>query len=111
MNEQTAASRDLRAARGRVVALPGRRHSWHGVAALVVAGTVMLATACGGGSTTAGSGAGSGSGVGCGGSKTLAKAFGQHYVFRYLIGLPSGAKFVVESYSVYIDRAGKGGAK
>jgi hypothetical protein len=198
MNEQTAASRDLWAARGRVVALPGRSHSWPGVAALVVAGTAMLATACSGGSTTAGSGADSGSGVGCGGSslaaarvgsssalaashskqlvvryepsqatgwkfpaattlgghrscvqvsydhmtyrisvlsfgragsspnpvyeaapadpyvafkKTLAQAFGRHYVFRYLSGLPSGAKFVVESYSVYIDRAGKEGAK
>ena len=43
--------------------------------------------------------------------KTLAKTFGQHYVFRYLSGLPCGAKFVVESYSVYIDRAAKGGAK
>jgi hypothetical protein len=161
-------------------------------------GTAMLATACGGGSTTAGSGAGSGPGAGCGGSslaaarvgsssalaashskqlvvryepsqatgwkfpapttlgghsscmqvsyghktyrisllsfgqagsspnpvyeaaptdpdiafqKTLAQAFGQHYVFRYLSGLPSGAKFVVESYSVYVDRTAKGGAK
>jgi hypothetical protein len=196
MNEQTAASRDLRAAQGRVVAPPGRSHSWHGGVALVMAGTAMLAAACSGGSTTAGSGAGSGSEVGCGGSslaaarigsssalatskqlvsryepsqatgwkfpapttlgghrscvqvsydhmtyrisvlffgqagsspnpvyeaapadpyvafkKTLAQAFGRHYVFRYLSGLPSGAKFVVESYSVYIDRAGKEGAK
>lgn len=43
--------------------------------------------------------------------KTLAQAFGRHYVFRYLSGLPSGAKFVVESYSVYVDRTAKGGAK
>ena len=43
--------------------------------------------------------------------KTLARAFGQHYVFRYLSGLPSGAKLVVESYSVYIDRTAKEGAK
>jgi hypothetical protein len=76
MNEQTAASRDLRAARGRVVALPGRSHSWHGVAALAVAGTAMLAAACSGGSTTAGSGADSGSGVGCGGSSLAAARAG-----------------------------------
>jgi hypothetical protein len=43
--------------------------------------------------------------------KTLAQAFGRHYVFRYLSGLPSGAKFVVESYSVYVDRTAKEGAK
>ena len=159
-------------------------------------GTAMLATACGGGSTTAGSGVGSGSGVGCGGSspaaarggssnawtaskqlvvhyepsqatgwtfpapatlgghescvqfsyghktyrisllpfgqvgsspnpvyeavpedpyiaykRILAQEFGRHYTFSYLGGLPIGAKFVIESYSVYVDRAAKGDVK
>jgi hypothetical protein len=44
-------------------------------------------------------------------NKTLVNAFGRHYVFRYLSGLPRGAKFVVESYSVYIDGGAKGVAR
>jgi hypothetical protein len=44
-------------------------------------------------------------------NKTPANAFGRHYVFGYLSGLPSGAKFVVESYSVYIDGGAKGVAR
>jgi hypothetical protein len=44
-------------------------------------------------------------------NKTLANAFGKHYAFKYLSGLPSGTKFVVESYSVYIDGGAKGIAR
>lgn len=40
--------------------------------------------------------------------KTLAQEFGRHYTFRYLGGLPSGAKFVIESYGVRLYRRAKG---
>jgi hypothetical protein len=36
--------------------------------------------------------------------KTLAQEFGRHYTFRYLRGLSSGAKFVIESYGVHLYR-------
>jgi hypothetical protein len=39
---------------------------------------------------------------------TLAKEFGRHYTFRYLGGLPSGAKFVIESYGVHLYRRTNG---
>jgi hypothetical protein len=35
--------------------------------------------------------------------KTLAQEFGRHYAFRYLGGLPSGGRFVVESYGVRLS--------
>jgi hypothetical protein len=41
-------------------------------------------------------------------SKTLAQDFGRHYTFRYLGGLPSGAKFVIESYGVRLYRRANG---
>jgi hypothetical protein len=34
--------------------------------------------------------------------KTLAREYGRYYAFRYLGGLPGGAKFVVECYSVLV---------
>jgi hypothetical protein len=40
--------------------------------------------------------------------KTLSQEFGGHYTFRYLGGLPSGAKFVIESYGVHLYRRTKG---
>jgi hypothetical protein len=40
--------------------------------------------------------------------KTLAQQFGRRYTFRYLGGLPSGARFVIESYGVRLYRRAKG---
>ncbi len=40
--------------------------------------------------------------------KTLAQEFGGHYTFRYLGGLPGGAKFVIESYGVRLYARTKG---
>lgn len=37
--------------------------------------------------------------------KTLERAYGRHFAFRYLGGLPAGAKLVVESYGVRLYRA------
>jgi hypothetical protein len=39
---------------------------------------------------------------------TLAQEFGRHYTFRYLGGLPAGAKFVIESYGVHLYPRTKG---
>lgn len=36
--------------------------------------------------------------------QTLARAWSRYYTFRYLKGLPGGAKFVVESYSVALSK-------
>jgi hypothetical protein len=36
--------------------------------------------------------------------KTLAREYGRHYTFRYLGGLPSGARFIIESYGVRLHR-------
>jgi hypothetical protein len=40
--------------------------------------------------------------------RTLAQEFGGRFTFRYLGGLPTGAKFVIESYGVRLYRRAKG---